>query len=107
MSIQDYRAYIASRSGKPMAQGFAPREINKHMKPHQIKAVDFALRQGRAALFLDTGLGKSLCELEWARQVVEKTGKPALILTPLAVAAQMVREGQKFDIEAVQVKDQS
>lgn len=107
MSIQDYRSYIASRAGKPIAQGFAPREINKHMKPHQIKAVDFALRQGRAALFLDTGLGKSLCELEWARQVVEKTGKPALILTPLAVAAQMVREGQKFDIEAVQVREQS
>jgi hypothetical protein len=56
-------------------------------------------------LFLDTGLGKSLCELEWARQVFEHTGNPVLILTPLAVAAQMIREGVKFGIDATQIRN--
>jgi hypothetical protein len=51
-------------------------------------------------LFADTGLGKTLMELEWARQVVEHTNRPVLILTPLAVAAQTVREAEKFGIEA-------
>jgi superfamily II DNA or RNA helicase len=55
---------------------------------------------------LDTGLGKSLIELEFARQCADETGKPSLILTPLAVAGQMVREGQKFGIDARQIREQ-
>lgn len=54
----------------------------------------------------NTGLGKSFIELEFARQCAEETGKPSLILTPLAVAGQMVREGQKFGIDARQIREQ-
>jgi superfamily II DNA or RNA helicase len=72
-----------------------------------VAAIDFALNRGRSASFLDTGLGKSFIELEFARQVSEYTRKPVLILTPLAVAGQMVREGHKFNIDARQVMDQS
>jgi len=107
MSIQEYRQFIASKARAVQMRGFEPGRMNAHMKAHQNAAVDFALRRGSAALFLDTGLGKSLCELEWARQVSEHTGRPVLILTPLAVAAQMVREGVKFGIEAHQVRDAS
>lgn len=107
MGIAEYRAFIASKNIEARQNGFIPRDMNKHMKEHQIAAVDFALRQGSAALFLDTGLGKSLSELEWARQVSEETGKPTLILTPLAVAGQMIREGQKFGIDARQIKEAS
>lgn len=107
MSIQEYRQFIASKARKIDLRGLEPRRMNVHMKAHQDAAVDFAIRRGSAALFLDTGLGKSLCELEWARQVAEHTGAPVLILTPLAVAAQMVREGAKFGIEAHQVRDAS
>ena len=105
MSIHEYRQFIAAKARGADMRGFAPDDMNPHMKPHQIAAVDFALRRGSAALFLDTGLGKSLCELEWARHVAMHTGKPVLILTPLAVAAQMVREGVRFGIEARQVRE--
>ena len=74
-------------------------------KHHQKVAIEYALDRGRAALFLDTGLGKSLCELEWARNVAEHTGKPVLILTPLAVAGQMIREAHKFNIDARQIRE--
>lgn len=108
MSLQEYREFIASRANAAaFAHGMDPLDIPAPTKLHQTKAIEYALRKGKAALFLDTGLGKSLCELEWARQVVEETGKPVLILTPLAVAGQMVREGQKFGIEAHQVREQS
>jgi len=107
MGIEAYRQFIAAKGHQTAIRGFAPDRMNPHMKPHQVAAVDFALRRGSAALFLDTGLGKSLCELEWARQIVQHTGKPALILTPLAVAAQMVREGSKFGIEAYQAREAS
>lgn len=105
--LAEYRKFIAGKSVTRKKEGMVSRPMNGHMKLHQKVAVDYALSLGKAAHFLDTGLGKSLCELEWARQVSEETGKPVLILTPLAVAGQMVREGQKFGIDARQIKEQS
>jgi superfamily II DNA or RNA helicase len=107
MSLQAYRDYIASKASSIAPSGFQPAEINANAKTHQRAVLDFALNMGRSAAFLDTGLGKSFIELEFARQCAEETGKPSLILTPLAVAGQMVREGQKFGIEARQIREQS
>ena len=107
MSLQEYRDFIRSKDKISLDQGFAPIEINDMAKHHQEVAIDFALTRGKSAMFLDTGLGKSFCELEFARQVSDETGKPVLILTPLAVAGQMIREGQKFGIDARQIKEQS
>jgi len=61
--------------------------------------VDWACRKGRAAIFADCGLGKTPMQLVWAENVVRKTNGRVLILTPLAVAFQTVREGEKFGIE--------
>jgi superfamily II DNA or RNA helicase len=107
MSIEEYRKFIASRAGAHQRHGFKAKPINGMAKEHQVKAIEFALNRGKSAAFLDTGLGKSFIELEFARQCAEETCKPSLILTPLAVAGQMIREGQKFDIDARQVKEQS
>jgi len=107
VSLQEYRQFIASRAVTTQMQGFSPKPLNSMAKAHQIAALDFALNRGKSAAFLDTGLGKSFIELEWARQVSEETGKPVLILTPLAVAGQMIREGVKFGIEARQIREQS
>jgi superfamily II DNA or RNA helicase len=107
MSLEEYRAFIAARAGTATKTGFEPRPINGAVKKHQAAVLDFALNAGKSAAFLDTGLGKSLIELEFARQCADETGKPSLILTPLAVAGQMVREGQKFGIDARQIRDQS
>jgi len=105
--IEDYRRFIASRAVSGQRQGFEPKPINTMAKTHQVTALDFALNRGKSAAFLDTGLGKSFIELEFARQCAEETGKPSLILTPLAVAGQMVREGRKFGVEARQIREQS
>lgn len=107
MSLQEYRAFIASRSPSAKMDGFKPHPINDSAKVHQRSVIEFALNKGKSAAFLDTGLGKSFIELEFARQCAEETGKPSLILTPLAVAGQMVREGNKFGIDARQIRDQS
>ena len=107
MSLQEYREYIASRATTLAPSGFNPHPINASAKAHQRAVLDFALNLGRSAAFLDTGLGKSFIELEFARQCADETGKPSLILTPLAVAGQMVREGQKFGIDARQIREQS
>lgn len=67
----------------------------------------WALQRGRAALFAGTGLGKSLMELAWAEAIHRETGKDILHLAPLAVSAQLVREGEKFRIAARQVREQA
>lgn len=105
MSLQEYREFIASRAGPVVARGFAPHPINISAKAHQSTALDFSLNIGQSAAFLDTGLGKSFIELEFARQCADETGKPSLILTPLAVAGQMIREANKFNIDARQIKE--
>lgn len=105
--LQEYRQFIASRADQAVLSGMAPRHIAEAAKIHQRAVIDFSLRAGKSAAFLDTGLGKSFIELEFARQAAEETGKPSLILTPLAVAGQMVREGEKFGIEARYIREQS
>ena len=66
----------------------------------QAEMVDWAVRKGRAAIFEDCGLGKTVQELVWAENVARKTGGKVLILTPLAVAHQMIHEAEKFGIDA-------
>ena len=107
MSLQEYRDFIASCDPSLQPRGVASSHGNHHAKTHQKSVVDFAMMQGSSAAFLDTGLGKSLIELDFANQCAIETGKPSLILTPLAVAGQMVREGQKFGIDARKIREQS
>ena len=106
-NLADYRSFINARKQVANGYGFKSKNLNQLMKKHQSVAVEYATDKGRASLFLDTGLGKSFCELEFARLCAEETGKPSLILTPLAVAGQMVREGEKFNIEARQIREQN
>lgn len=75
--------------------------IHKQLFDFQHNVTDLALRRGRFALFLDTGLGKTICQLEWAKHVPGKV----LILAPLAVAEQTRREGEKIDLQVHHSRD--
>ena len=61
----------------------------------------YAIKKGRCAVFLDTGLGKTIIELTVAKNYIEHTNKPVLILTPLAVAFQFIEEAEKFGIDDI------
>ncbi len=78
--------------------------LNASLFPFQRDLVTWALRRGRCAIFADTGLGKTRQELEWARCVALATGGRVLILAPLAVGAQTVREADKIGVAAKQVR---
>jgi DNA modification methylase len=96
----DYEAFLASKQVHAPATGFDCGPVNAAAKPFQADIVRWALKRGRAAIFADTGLGKTFMQLEWARHVAENHGK-VLILAPLAVAAQTVREAAKFGVHGV------
>ena len=74
-------------------------DLNSNLFDFQKQIVKWALKKGRCALFLDTGLGKTICQLEFANQVCKKENGNALILAPLAVSRQTKSEGEKFGIE--------
>jgi len=106
--VDAYAAHLESKRRRVDSVGFAPtRPLNPRLFPYQADLVRWALARGRAALFAGTGLGKSGMELEWASHVAEHTGKPVLLLTPLAVARQMAREAVKFGIGARVIREQS
>jgi superfamily II DNA or RNA helicase len=101
-----YAAFLAQKRSRAGDAGF-PATAAPMLYPFQRDVTEFALRKGRAAIFADCGLGKTPMQLEWARQVCDHTGGDVLILAPLAVAAQTVREGAKFGIEAVRAREAS
>lgn len=94
-----YEDVIAKKSHAAVFVGIDGVELAPHLYPHQRDLTRWALRRGRAAIFADTGLGKTAMELEWARHVAER-GR-VLILTHLAVAEQIAAEGRRFGVSAV------
>lgn len=94
----EYQEFLKQKEFNKVSVGFVPTDLNKNLWLHQPAIVEWACRRGRAAIFADTGLGKTLMQLEWANQVHKHTGKPVLLLAPLAVGKQTEREAEKFCI---------
>lgn len=105
--MTDYHDFLDAKTQYRGAAGFEPLWLPDFLFPFQRFLTDWAIRHGRAALFADCGLGKTPMQLVWAENVHRHTGKPVLILTPLAVAAQTIEEAEKFGIEAAQSRDGS
>lgn len=100
-----YADFVASKRPAVVATGMAVPALCEGLFPHQRHCTEFALTLGRAALFLDTGLGKSRCAIEWAYHVAAHTSLPVLILTPLAVAPQFVAEGRMMGRSVVHIRE--
>jgi superfamily II DNA or RNA helicase len=105
----DYAAFLAGKAPKPQAMGIEPGAMPAHLFDYQAECVAFALRQGRAAMFLDTGLGKTRIQLEWCHQAAAASNGRALLLTPLAVARQIEREGVAlgYNVRVIRSQDEA
>lgn len=105
--VKSYSEFLRHKAIVPIVSGLeSVPELNDKMFAHQRDVCAWALRLGRSAVFLGTGMGKTLIELEWARVVSVHTKLPVLLLAPLAVAQQTVREGAKFGIESAYYPDE-
>lgn len=100
-----YQEFLNQKTHEGAAHGFEPVWMPPQLFDFQVSLVTWAIRKGRAAIFADCGLGKTAMQLTWAENVARHAGKPVLILTPLAVAAQTIREGEKFGIECHRSSD--
>lgn len=96
----DYQEFLERKAQLGAANGFKPIFMPEFLFDFQSALVDWSVRQGRAAIFADCGLGKTPMALVWAENITRKTNGRVLILTPLAVGQQMLEEAHKFNIEA-------
>jgi hypothetical protein len=99
MGQSDYEKFLEGKSQLTTEYGFDPVWMPDKLFDFQKALVEWATRKGRAAIFADCGLGKTFMQLAWAENVARKTGGRVLILTPLAVAFQTVKEGEKIGVE--------
>ncbi len=103
MNYDDYVSRKLSRIPPTgIASGF---ELPSSMFPHQKALTSWAIKRGRAAIFADTGLGKSRMQVAWADAVHRHTGRPVLILAPLAVAPQTVVEGSGLGVNILHCRE--
>lgn len=101
-----YREFVKTKTNAIISAGFDPGDMwfPEKIKPFQRDIVKLSCKRGRSAIFADTGLGKTLMQLAWAYLVQEYTDKPVIVLAPLCVANQTVREGEKFGIESEYIR---
>ena len=98
-----YDTFIKSKRRAEVATGHAPGDLNENLFDFQHAIVSWAVRRGRAAIFADTGLGKTLMQLSWADEVASHTGGMVLLLAPLAVSEQTIEQGATFGIDVRRV----
>lgn len=108
MGLLDYSQFIQSKRAVMPSSGFAVDRgtIHSSLFEFQKDIVRWALRRGRAAIFAGTGLGKTRMQIEWAINVHNQTGGDILLIAPLAVAAQTIREGEKLGYNITMCRSQ-
>lgn len=104
--MTEYESFISQKikSAKPV--GFDCETLNPALFDWQSSIVKWSLRRGRAALFEDCGLGKTIQQLAWGDAVCQRINAPALLLTPLAVGIQTLAEADRFNVHARIVETQ-
>jgi len=99
----EYNKFIEQKRFDLDQSGFEPNITCNRLFDYQKDIVIWACRRGKAAIFADTGLGKTLMQITWADQVSKETKKPVLILAPLAVKEQTIKEGIKFGFDMTNI----
>ena len=106
--FDDYNAFLEQKKQTRIESGFVvdDNDLNSSLFPFQKYCVKRALQAGKFALFEDCGLGKTIQQLEWAQKVIEHINMPVVILAPLAVVSQTIKEGEKFGYIVKEIQDE-
>ena len=100
----DYSEFLEQKAFSHVSAGFECESLPYPLFDYQAPIVRWALKRGKAAIFADTGLGKTIMQLSWADQVSQHTNGPVILLAPLAVADQTIEEGKKYGIQGCRMR---
>ena len=98
----EYQEFLKKKKHSTLDKGIDPIYIPDYLFDFQKQVAEHSIKKGRNAIFLDTGLGKTIIELVIANNYLLKFNKPVLIICPLAVAFQFLKESEKFGIEDIE-----
>lgn len=105
MNRSEYEKFLDDKLDFGSTEGFPVKYMPKAAFGFQQSLIEWKCAKGRAAGFIDCGLGKTIMQLTFAENALRHTNKPSLVLTPLAVAQQTIAEGEKFGIDCFRSKD--
>lgn len=87
-----YESFLKSKAPRVESIGIKPKAVNPILFDWQAEIVKWGVGKGRAAFFEDCGLGKTIQQIEWIKQMAPKCG---LIVAPLGVTTQTIREAKE------------
>jgi DNA modification methylase len=105
--MEKYQDFIETKRTSFEGVGFEATRLSPKLFDFQEAIIRWACKKGRAAIFADTGLGKTAMQCSWAQQVQIHTGSMVLIVAPLCVAQQTVKEAKKFGVTIKYVREQT
>jgi len=97
MQKMKYQEFLKTKEKAFIECGFEVKKTNNDLFEFQKHIVKIACKKGRFAIFADCGLGKTFMQLEWSKKVIKQTKKSVLILAPLAVVGQTLKEAYRFN----------
>lgn len=98
----NYNEFLEAKRHSSSNYGIEPNYLPECLFDFQRYTAEYAIKKGRCAVFLDTGLGKTIIELVIAKNYIKQFNKPVLIITPLAVAFQFITEAEKFGVDDIE-----
>jgi len=98
----NYQEFLSNKKYKADSFGFKPNYVPDIAFDYQKHIIEKSIIKGREAIFADTGLGKTLIQISLAKNIINETNKKVLILTPLAVAFQFIKEAEKLGIDDIE-----
>lgn len=101
MPAREYEQFLERKRHSSENFGIEPNFLPDGMFDYQKYVSEYAIKKGRCAVLIDTGMGKTIIKLTIAKNYIQHTNKPVLILTPLAVAFQVLKEAEKFGIDDI------
>ena len=102
----EYSQFLAKKMFTDVKSGFIIDNVNMNLFDFQREIVKWACKKGRAAIFMDTGLGKTLTQLSWSHEVSIHENGYVIIVAPLCVSQQTVMEGKRFGIDVSYCRNQ-
>ena len=103
--MKQYNEFLAAKKKTHVTSGFDPDATDYGLFDFQAAILNWACKRGRAAIFADTGLGKTAMQVAWADQVAKHTKGRVLILAPLCVAQQTVKEAARIGVDVVYARN--
>lgn len=103
--MSSYHDFLKKKLITTMPTGFEPSMLPNKLYPYQADLVNWSCKRGKSALFTMTGTGKTMMQTSWAEAVQSETSGNVLLLAPLAVAKQTVREAAKLGLQVTYCRD--